>query len=309
MPSNALFYVIILGFFWGTNIVASRFGIGQFNPYQFIVLRLFIATIFFIPVLLLSQGKLPTDKELWQKATISGLLGVAIPIPMFILSLQYQSSGVTSLYITTAPVMILLAAHFFLPDEKMTRHKAVGVGLALCGAFFLALRGESGLSDVGRANPLGFILIMTGLASDACNTIYVRLRMKDFDPMQVTQIRLLVASVVLLIITLFITDFSLAGVTPIGYFSLVYAALIGALAGQFMAFYIQRRFGATAFSLTSFVVPVVATLCGALFLGEVITGTIGVGMGLIGSGLYLLNRRAFGGSPESDRVAPHVIEG
>lgn len=233
---------------------------------------------------------MPTNPELWQKATLSGILGVAIPIPTFILSLQYQSSGVASLYVTTLPVMLVIAAHFVLPDEKMTRFKAIGVALALCGAFFLALRGESGLAGVGRANPLGFILVIGGLISEVVNTMFIRLKMKAFDPLQVTMIRLLTAGVIVFVVTLMLGDFSLAQVTRNGYISLAYAAFIGALGGQFMAFYIQRRFGATAFALNSFLVPVVATLFGALLLGEILTWAIGVGVVLIGSGLYLVNQ-------------------
>jgi drug/metabolite transporter (DMT)-like permease len=292
MQVKALPFVILLSFFWGTNVVASRFGIGEFDPYLFITLRLSIATLFFVPILLYNQRKLPTDKTLWKKAALSGLLGVSIPMSSFILSLQYQSSGVASLYVTTTPVMIIIAAHYFLPDEKMNRYKALGVGLALCGALFLALRGESGLANVGRANPLGFILVFVGLVSEVFNTMFVRRQMQALDPVQVTAIRLFTGAVIVLIVTIFVGDFSLAEVTAIGYASLVYAALVGALGGQFMAFYIQRRFGATAFSLTSYIVPIVATGFGALLLGEVITWPMGVGVLLIGSGLYLLNRES-----------------
>ncbi|MEM7117559.1 MAG: DMT family transporter [Chloroflexota bacterium] len=292
MHTKALPYIFLLSFCWGTNVVASRFGIGQFEPFLYIMLRLAIATLVFVPILLFIQGKLPTDKTLWRQAAISGVLGVAIPIPTFILSLQYQSSGVASLYVTTLPVMLVIAAHFFLPDEKMTRFKALGVGLALSGTLFLAVRGESGLADVGRASPLGFILVMSGLVSEVGNTMFVRSKMQGQDPMQVTAVRLFTATLVVLVVTLVLGDFSLANVTQAGYFALGYAAFIGALAAQFLAFYVQRTYGATAFSLNSFIVPVVAIVAGALLLDEVITWPMGVGMLLIGGGLYLINRPA-----------------
>ncbi len=290
MHTKSLPYVFLLSLFWGTNVVASRFGIGEFNPYLFITLRLTIAVLCFVPVLLLIQGKLPTRVSLWKKAALSGLLGVAIPMPTFILSLQYQSSGVASLYVTTFPVMLIIAAHYILPDERMTRNKALGVTIALCGALFLAIKGESGLSDIGRANPLGFILIIVGLMSEVCNTMFVRLHMKDEDPLQVTGIRLFTGAIIVAIVTSFFGDFSFANVTRAGYFSLAYAAIFGALAAQFLAFFIQGKFGATAFSMTSFIVPVVATLFGALLLGEILTWAMAVGMLLIGTGLYLVNK-------------------
>ena len=220
MHTKALPYIFLLSLFWGTNIVASRFGIGEFDPYFFITLRLTIATVFFAAFLLLKQRAVPRGKILWQKALLSGVIGVAVPMSTFILSLQYQSSGVTSIYVTMAPVLIVIAAHFFLPDEQLTRNKILGVVLALLGSLFLALRGESGLANVSRANPLGFGLIMVGLVSETINTIYVRLRMKELDPIQVTSIRLLAGAVVTLGFTLTLGDISFTGITRAGYFSL-----------------------------------------------------------------------------------------
>ena len=69
--------------------------------------------------------------------------------------------------------------------------------------------------------------------------------------------------------------------------------VVGALGGQFLAFYVQRRFGATSFSVTSFLVPVVATVFGIVLLGEIVTWAMGVGVLLIGAGLFLINRDRF----------------
>lgn len=293
MHTKAFPYIGLLSLFWGTNIVASRFGIGEFNPYLFIALRLTIAMLFFAPVVLWKNGRFPTNPELWRKAVLSGIIGVSIPMTTFILSLQYQSSGMASIFVTTSPVQIVLAAHFFLPDEKLTRNKALGVSLALVGALFLALRGESGLAGVGRANPLGFLLVTTGLLAETVNTMYVRRHMTHLDPIEVTGIRLFVGALILITVALFLGDFSFVQVTAAGYFSLAYAALIGALAGQFTAFYIQRRFGATAFALTSYLIPVVATIFGVLLLDEIVTWAMLVGVVLIGGGIYLINRRVY----------------
>ena len=188
MHTKAFPYIILLSLFWGTNIVASRFGVGEFDPYLFIALRLTIAVLFFMLVVAWNGRFVPRDKDVWKLSIVSGILGVSIPMTSFILSLQYQSSGVASIFVTASPAIVVIMAHFFLPDEKMTRNKALGLILALAGALFLALRGESGLADVARANPLGFILVMVGLVSEGINAMFIRLRMQNMDPMDVTGI-------------------------------------------------------------------------------------------------------------------------
>ena len=129
---------------------------------------------------------------------------------------------------------------------------------------------------------------MLGLVSEAINTMFVRRRMQAMNPIIVTGIRLLTGAVIVLIIALLIGDFSLTAVTPAGIFSLGYAVLIGAHAGQFTTFYIQHCFGATAFSLTAYPIPMVTTTFGVLLLDEIVTWAMLVGIVLIGSGIYLI---------------------
>ncbi len=290
MHSKAFPYITLLGFFWGSNLVAARFGTGEFSPFFFIALRLMIATLCFLPFMVTGGRTFPTNKQTWKLAMFSGLLGVAIPMSAFILSLQYMSSGLVSIFVTTAPAMIAIAAHFFLPDEKLAPFKWIGVGLALLGSVFLVGLGESGLSDVSRVNPIGPLLIAFGLISDAANTVFVRRNMRDQDTVQVTGIRLFTGALLLIVLSLTFESVSFEGVTGWGVFSLVYAALIGAVAGQFMAFYIMQKYGAISFSMVSFVVPIVATLLGVLLLGEIVTWGMGIGVALIAAGIFVLNR-------------------
>ncbi len=290
MHSKAFPYVGLLGFFWGSNLVAARFGTGEFSPLFFIALRLTIATVCFLPFMVTGGRKFPTNRETWGLAVISGILGVAIPMSTFILSLQYMSSGLVSIFVTAAPAFIAIAAHFFLPEERLSAFKWIGVGLALAGSIFLVGLGESGLADVGRVNIWGPIFILVGLIGDAANAIFVRRTMRDQDTNQVTGIRLFTAALILTALTLAFETPSFDGVTGWGVFSLVYAALIGAIAGQFMAFYIMREFGAISFSMVAFVIPVVATILGVFLLGEIVTWGMGIGVILIAAGIWVLNR-------------------
>lgn len=290
MHTKALPYVGLLSLFWGTNVVASRFGIGDFDPYVFIALRLSIASIAFWLVFLLQRRSWPLDRTLFGHAAVSGVIGVAIPMTLFILSLQYQSSGMASIYVSITPAVMVIAAHLLLPDEPLTLNKSMGVALALAGSLFLALRGESGLADVGRASPLGFTLVLIGLCSEVTNAIFVRRRMRSMDPVAVTGVRVLTGALVTGVLALWVGNMDWGTVTRAGYASLAYAAIVGALGGQFMAFYVTRRFGATAFSLTSYLIPVVATTFGVLLLGEIVTGGMLIGVCLIGAGIYLINR-------------------
>ncbi|MFN2145254.1 MAG: EamA family transporter [Anaerolineales bacterium] len=70
-----------------------------------------------------------------------------------------------------------------------------------------------------------------------------------------------------------------------------WATLVGTVLAQLLSFYVIQRFGATSSAMTSYILPVVVSIGGALLLGEKITGGMGGAMTLIFLGILLINRR------------------
>ncbi len=206
-------------------------------------------------------------------------------------SLQFQSSGVTAMLITTSPAITVVMAHFFLPDEPLTRQKSLGVLLALGGALLLAILGESGLPDVSQASPVGYVLVMIAMLSASSATIFARRYMGNLDAFDVASVRMWVAALVVMPLSLALVGLDLSRVTAQGYGALIYAALVGTFAGMLLAFYNIQRFGATASALTAYVIPVVTSVAGVIVLGETISATMMLGMALIIGGIVLINQR------------------
>ncbi|MCB0000744.1 MAG: DMT family transporter, partial [Anaerolineales bacterium] len=165
MTAQALPYISFLGFLFGSTLVASRFSVGQFQPTTYIGLRLSMAGLGHIAfyTFVNRRYKWPTDRRLWFHASVLGILGTAVPMTSIVTALQYLSSGLAAIFITTSPAITVLLAHFFLPDEHLNRRKALGVALALSGTIVLAFSGESGLADAGEANPLGYLLMLIAM--------------------------------------------------------------------------------------------------------------------------------------------------
>ncbi|MGB1251535.1 MAG: DMT family transporter [Candidatus Promineifilaceae bacterium] len=291
MTTQAVPYIVLLGFMYGSTLVASRFSVGQFEPLTYIGLRLTMASVAHAVIYLVArQKKWPTDKWLWIHAVVLGVFGTAIPMSGMVLSLTYLSSGVASILITTGPAITVLMAHFLLDDEHLTWRTSFGIGLALAGAVLLALRGETGLEG-GSGGMTGYFLVLGPMVIGSGSAIYARKYMKELDSFDVASIRMFAATIVLIPLSLLFVGFDLSSVTTIGYGALVYAAVMGTFGGMMLSFYNIKRFGATASSMTAYVVPIVANIGGILFLGEIFTRGMLFGTALIVIGITIINRR------------------
>ncbi len=243
MTIQALPYIILLGFFFGSTMIASRFSVGQLHPISYIGLRMILASLACVLVYIIASRryKWPTNPRLWRHATLLGVVGTAIPMTSIVTSLQYQSSGVTAVLLTTGPAITVLMAHFALADETLNWRKGFGILLALGGALLLAIRGESGLADVQQGQLTGYALIFVAMICGSSMTIYTRKYMREFDPFQVTSIRLFIAGLIILPLAIFVVGIDVQNVTRQGYFALVYAALVGTFRGFILAFYNIKR--------------------------------------------------------------------
>jgi drug/metabolite transporter (DMT)-like permease len=294
MESRALPYVILLGTITGTSLIASRFVIvNQIGPTTYTALRLSLAGLAYVFFYLLGiQGRrLPTSRRLWLHSMVLGILDPALPMTLNALSLQYQSSGITSILLTLVPATIVVMAHFFLPNEPLTRRKSLGVFLALLGAILLAILGESGLPDVARVNPIGYLVIIVSVVSISAATIYARRHMKDFDIFDVSFVRVAFAAIIILPLSILVEGFDLSRVNQQGLIAVGYVSLIGTFSGFLLGFYTIKRFGTTPSAIVWYLIPIITGIGGALLLGEQLTTGIFVGMALIFSGIVIINQQ------------------
>jgi drug/metabolite transporter (DMT)-like permease len=204
-------------------------------------------------------------------------------------SLQYLSSGLASMLITVNPAITVLLAHFFLADERLTLRKSLGVLLALGGALVLAALGESGLEDT-QGSMIGYAMIFGAMIVASAMTIYTRKYVQDFDAIDVSGIRMLVAALVVMPLSIIFVGFDLSQVDAQGVLALLYAAVFGTFWGMLLSLYNIQRFGATAAVMAAYIIPIVAMLTGVLLLGEQITMGMFAGMLLIMLGVWLINK-------------------
>ncbi len=296
MPAQALPFILLQGFLFGSTLIASRFAVGQYQPSTYIGIRLVLASLFHLGIYLVASRRRPwpRDRGLWRHAAVLGVFGTAIPMTGIVASLQYQSAGLTAVLLTAGPALTVLMANFALPDETLTPRKGAGVALALGGALLLIVLGESGLPDVSRASPVGYALVLLAMLSASAVTIYARKYMRGYDAFDVASVRMFIAALAVMPLSILLVGIDLSGVNAQGYFALVYAALVGTFLGMMLSFYNIKRFGATASVMPVYVIPVVSGILGALLLGEQITAGMVVGMGLIAVGIALINQRGRG---------------
>lgn len=299
MSVQTIGWVLLGGLVLGSSAVMMRFGLREISPLWLVALRLVVATLALGSILAALRRNLPRDGRAWLDIAIIGVLNTGAPLLAFTLALQGFSAGVLSIFITLVPLLTAVLAHLWLAGEKLNVTKLLGLLLALAGVGLLIVTRTNGLA--GEALDLrGLLLTFGGVVTASVGLVYARRRVKHLDVLVVTTGQTAVALVLAAPVALAFSPLDLAAIAWQGWVAVLYTGLFSSAAGFLIMFLLVQRFGATIASLPGYIMPVVATALGALFLGEVVTlPMVSAGVLVLG-GVFLAGRDR---PPEAERPA------
>jgi drug/metabolite transporter (DMT)-like permease len=293
MSSQAYLLIIATSSCFAFSIIMARYFVGFLSPYTYNTLRLIISSLayFMLFAMWKRRFRFPKDKNALRHGLVVGIFDTAAPLMLFVFALQYLSSGITAVFVAISPALVIIMAHFFLPDEQLTLQKGFGALLALAGAIALALSGESGIPNIDQANPLGYVFVTSAVLLVVVMTIYTRKYMQGLKTTDIGAIRTWVATICICFLT-FSTGNWNTGTTDLEMLLLIIPiAIIGNFLPFLINFYLIKKFGATSGAMTSYVTPIITIIGGAVFLGEIITLQILVSVIAIIIGIILITRK------------------
>jgi drug/metabolite transporter (DMT)-like permease len=220
-----------------------------------------------------------------------GVFNNAIPFALLFWAQTEITAGLGAILNAMTPIFTLIVAHFLTRDEKITRDKLIGIGIGFCGVAVLV--GPSLLLDPGRAALAKVACIVASVSYGFASVFGRRFAREGVSPLSATFGQIVTSSLVIFPIALFFHPVATLAAAPVE----VYLALLGlgivSTAFAYVLFYkILARAGATNVSLVTLLVPVSATILGALVLDETLTPMQGLGMALISIGLLVMDGRA-----------------
>ncbi len=226
---------------------------------------------------------LPSGVLLW--GIVNGLF-FSFEFICLYLALDLTLVSRASIIFYSMPIWLALAAHLWLPGERLGGVRALGLGLAMAGVV-LALMDRSG----GQASLLGDILALFGALFWAAIALVLRLTSLS---RAVPEMQLLVQVVVSVPVLLglaplfgdLLRDPGLAHVAGVLFQAVFIVAFSFLLWIRVMSIY-----RANAVASFSFLSPVLAVLLGWLVLDEQITLAIWLALGLVTGGVFLINKR------------------
>ncbi len=282
-------YLFVLGAIWGSSYLFIKVGVRDLSPAALIEIRLACALPLLV-VYAIRRYSLEALRGAWREGIVLGVLNAAIPFTLIAWGERYVDSGVAAVANASVPIFVAVLAFWFVPSERSTGMRLVGVGLGLAGVAILA-----GVHPAGGWNgAIGTGAIVLASVSYAVANLYAGRRMRAGGPVLAAN-SMAVAFVVLLPLALLTAPSSAPGWKPL--LSAIALGVLGTALAQVLSYRMIGTWGSSRSVLVAYMLPAFALFYGAVFLSEPVTwqklcglGLILVGVGL-GSGAFRLVRR------------------
>ena len=276
---------LLAALLWGGNTVFIKLGLEGVPPLAMAGIRFVIGAL--VVWIAARCTHIPIRLQAIERRGVVGLAAVFV-LQIFLLNqgTHFTTASRSTVLICTFPFFTALFAHFFIPGDRLSLEKTVGlvlsfVGVVLIFAESLALKGHM-LGDV--------LVLLSGVLLGLRQVVIKRL-VHDLHPYKVLFWQALLSlplffgfSAIFEQDAVYTWTWSVVG-------SLLYQGLVVAGLCFILWVFLLQRHSASRLGVFGFATPVCGVALSALLLGETLSPLLLLSMVLVATGIVVVNRK------------------
>ena len=284
------FAPLIFVLLWSTGFVGAKYILPYAEPFVFLTIRYALATLFLIGIAaLLREPMRLTKAQVIQSIKVGLFLQVVYIGGVFYAIHLGVSAGVTSVVVSTQPILVSILAVRFL-NEPLGGRKVLGLLLGFSGVLLLLLpKIFSGDFSLHFAR-FGIISAFVALIGTTTGYLLQKKGGTDVPFLPGTAVQFAVATTMFSILSFVYEDWTVEVNNQL-LLALAWIVIALSIGSIFLLFYLLKHDSASSVSSLYYLVPPLTAIQAYLLFGEVITIVGLIGMGLAALGTLLVTRK------------------
>ena len=279
--------LVLLAFIWGWSFLFIKVAGEGLTPFTVAWGRIALGALTLWAFLRHQGGRLPIDRATLPHFLVTAVAGNILPFTMLAYAEEHIDSAVAGVLNATTPLFTALFAAIFL-SERLRAVQVVGLGLGLVG---VAVAGGVGAGDVRGASLLATLAAALAGAGYGLTFVHVRRHLTGIPPVAAATGQLAIGAALFWPAALVSSLVGGVSLTPTRVGSLLMLGAVGTGVAYVLSYRVVADLGATAASLVTYLIPVVAVLVGVLVLHEAFEWRLVVGGAITILGVAAVNRK------------------
>jgi drug/metabolite transporter (DMT)-like permease len=255
----------LLALLWGSNFFWIKVALRGLSPDQIVFVRLSLGALVLVTVVGARRERLPKSRILWLHLAVAALVANVVPYLLFAYAEQRLDSSIAGIINTTTPLWTVLIAQAVRHEKRLNAWKLLGTAIGFAGGLVIFAPWGHGSQVMSRAG----VECLVAAACYAVSFIYMSrfLASTDLSPLTLSAGQL-VASSVLVALTLPFLGRHATHLHPGAVGAVLILGALGTGAAYVVNYRLITESGASATSLVTYLLPIVAVILGVAVLGE-----------------------------------------
>jgi drug/metabolite transporter (DMT)-like permease len=272
--------------FWGSSYFWIKVGVASLPPLTLIAGRLIVGALLLATVVAVAREPLPRDRRMYGHLLVMSLVNIALPFTLITFGERSVDSALASILNATVPLSVIVLAPLFLPDERITRWRILGLAIGFAGVMVLV---APDLVNLAHPDLPGELMLLASSVSYGAGNVYAKRNVHGLRPMIPALFQVSFAAIIMGVLALVVDQpIGRLAPPPEAIVAVAWLGLLGSGMAYLCYFTILQNWGATRTSMTAYLLPVVGIALGTL-RGEPVTAVRVGGMALIVAGVALVN--------------------
>ena len=276
---------------WGFTWMYLKISLQEMPLYKGLSIRFISAGVIFWIIYFLKSEKVQLTKDLKRVYILFTLFNFSLCYYLTYWGTKFVFSNLGAILWSLLPLCVAFMAHFYLPDDKLTRRKFGGIIIGLVGSILLFYNKD--LLGQGQTF-LGLLAILLSVILAAWPNVHLKMQKSKINPYHLNAIGMSISGIIFLIFALIFEGQASIPLDNKNVFSIFFLTVPGTVITWGIYIWLFNHLPVTQISYTAFYPPIIASIVGWFFLDELLPLTAILGSMLIIAGGYLVS------SPESN---------
>jgi len=284
--SSITIIIILLCIIFGANPVAVKISLAGFGPFTNAAIRFAVAAVIIFIWAKMTHRSFRLEKHLWEATIIVGLI-LTLQISLFYIGMNKTKASHGALIANLLPFFVLVLSHFFIPGERISTKKVIGMLMGFAGVFLILMDKEGVSSDCQK----GDLILLAAVLMWACRVVFTKRVIQDFEPFHLVLYPFLFAAPLFFVLGMLVDPKMVIRLDRAIIFALLYQSIAIASLG-FVAWHtLLKKYGASSLHSFVFIMPIAGVCFGWLILEEPLTRHLLSALALVTIGLMVFHFR------------------
>jgi len=271
---------------WGFTWMYLKISLQEMPLYKGLSMRFISAGIIFWIIYFIKNEKVQLTKNLRRVYILFTLFNFSLCYYLTYWGTKFVFSNLGAILWSLLPLCVAFMAHFYLPNDRLTRRKFGGIIIGLIGSILLFYNKD--LLGQGQTF-LGLLAILLSVILAAWPNVHLKMQKSEINPYHLNAVGMSISGLIFLIFALIFESQASIPLDNKNMFAIFFLTVPGTVITWGIYIWLFNHLPVTQISYTAFYPPIIASVVGWFFLDESLPLVAILGSMLIIAGGYLVS--------------------